>query len=121
MAAASASITLRSTLRSSLLRHSSTVSFGGRRFDSLNHGTVITTPIPVQAKTIRHLSKATNHSFVLSHPSSVENRENSRGRIVCITSGKGGVGVSDDYLLLIVERARCVLLTYLFNTKIVAR
>eukprot|EP00804_Cyclotella_cryptica_P030217 CCRYP_017096-RA/>CCRYP_017096-RA protein AED:0.09 eAED:0.09 QI:106/1/1/1/1/1/3/152/357 len=46
---------------------------------------------------IRRLS---THTFVLSHPSSVDNTEGSddndkalaRGRIVCITSGKGGVG-----------------------------
>ena len=32
------------------------------------------------------------HPFVLSHPSQVDNNETGRGRIVCITSGKGGVG-----------------------------
>jgi septum site-determining protein MinD len=31
-------------------------------------------------------------SFVLSHPSTVDSKSPSRGKIVCITSGKGGVG-----------------------------
>ena len=48
-------------------------------------------PSSVHAQTIRPLS---THPFVLSHPSTVEKGadENTRGRIVCITSGKGGVG-----------------------------
>ena len=33
-----------------------------------------------------------SHPFVLSHPAEVDNDKNGRGRIVCITSGKGGVG-----------------------------
>lgn len=37
-------------------------------------------------------SEASSHSFVLSHPSEVDSDNKSRGRIVCITSGKGGVG-----------------------------
>jgi len=32
------------------------------------------------------------HPFVLSHPSTVDDASSKRGRIVCITSGKGGVG-----------------------------
>lgn len=35
---------------------------------------------------------STEHSFVLSHPGQVDNDAKGRGRIVCITSGKGGVG-----------------------------
>jgi hypothetical protein len=44
-----------------------------------------------RTQTLRHFS---SHPFVLSHPASVEKGagENTRGRIVCITSGKGGVG-----------------------------
>lgn len=40
-------------------------------------------------------ANASSHPFVLSHPSEVDHspdRSPSRGRIVCITSGKGGVG-----------------------------
>jgi len=38
-------------------------------------------------------SSSSDHSFVLSHPSTVDNVSSSeRGRIVCVTSGKGGVG-----------------------------
>ena len=33
-----------------------------------------------------------SHSFVLSHPSDVDDGKSERGRVVCITSGKGGVG-----------------------------
>jgi len=42
----------------------------------------------------RPLSSSTaTHPLVLSHPSEVDNTESpSRGRIICITSGKGGVG-----------------------------
>jgi septum site-determining protein MinD len=35
---------------------------------------------------------ASNSSSALSHPSSVDTQNPSRGRIICITSGKGGVG-----------------------------
>jgi Mrp family chromosome partitioning ATPase len=41
--------------------------------------------------TSRHFSSPP-HDFVLSHPSSVEGSNPTRGRIVVITSGKGGVG-----------------------------
>jgi len=41
----------------------------------------------------RKLSAATKtHPFILSHPSEVDTKESSRGRVICITSGKGGVG-----------------------------
>jgi septum site-determining protein MinD len=33
-----------------------------------------------------------HHPFVLSHPSTVDSGSPERGRIVCVTSGKGGVG-----------------------------
>jgi septum site-determining protein MinD len=33
-----------------------------------------------------------NAGIVLSHPATVDGEEGSRGRIVCVTSGKGGVG-----------------------------
>jgi len=39
----------------------------------------------------RHFSSP---PFILSHPSDVDNTDAERGRIVCITSGKGGVGKS---------------------------
>ncbi|KAL7533038.1 hypothetical protein ACHAXR_005002 [Thalassiosira sp. AJA248-18] len=50
---------------------------------------------PQQQQQRRHLaSSAPSHPFVLSHPSEVDDEGPSspRGRIVCITSGKGGVG-----------------------------
>ncbi len=42
----------------------------------------------------RYLSSSSSSSspFVLSHPSTVDTENPSRGRIICITSGKGGVG-----------------------------
>lgn len=39
----------------------------------------------------RKLLSTQSHPFVLSHPADVDDK-NERGRIVCITSGKGGVG-----------------------------
>lgn len=44
---------------------------------------------------IRALSTAItadNNRYILSHPSSVDDGNKDRGRVVCITSGKGGVG-----------------------------
>ncbi len=40
----------------------------------------------------RFFSSAPEHDFILSHPSSVDGPNPTRGRVVCITSGKGGVG-----------------------------
>ena len=40
----------------------------------------------------RLFSSDNSHPFVLSHPSKVDDNKKDRGRIVCITSGKGGVG-----------------------------
>ncbi len=40
----------------------------------------------------RHLSTSTADDFVLSHPSAVEGPNPTRGRVIVITSGKGGVG-----------------------------
>ena len=40
---------------------------------------------------LRVFSKV-SHDFVLSHPSEVDGGQKKRGRIVCISSGKGGVG-----------------------------
>ncbi len=40
----------------------------------------------------RSFSSIDSSSFVLSHPSTVDSASPSRGRIICITSGKGGVG-----------------------------
>jgi septum site-determining protein MinD len=44
--------------------------------------------------TVRAFSGAQkgDHSFTLSHPSAVDEGKKERGRIICITSGKGGVG-----------------------------
>lgn len=42
----------------------------------------------------RSFATGFSHSFVLSHPSQVDAKsemERERGRIVCVTSGKGGV------------------------------
>ena len=33
-----------------------------------------------------------SNAFVLSHPSAVDNGNKERGRVICVTSGKGGVG-----------------------------
>jgi septum site-determining protein MinD len=44
------------------------------------------------ASSPRLFSAAASHSFVLSHPKEVDDGKKNRGRIVCITSGKGGVG-----------------------------
>eukprot|EP00553_Chaetoceros_curvisetus_P006069 CAMPEP_0204624252 /NCGR_PEP_ID=MMETSP0717-20131115/10001_1 /ASSEMBLY_ACC=CAM_ASM_000666 /TAXON_ID=230516 /ORGANISM="Chaetoceros curvisetus" /LENGTH=329 /DNA_ID=CAMNT_0051639579 /DNA_START=59 /DNA_END=1048 /DNA_ORIENTATION=+ len=40
----------------------------------------------------RYFSSTPEHEFILSHPSSVDGPNPTRGRVVCITSGKGGVG-----------------------------
>jgi septum site-determining protein MinD len=51
----------------------------------------------------------TDHNFVLSHPSSVDNGQTSRGRVVAVTSGKGGVGkttVSASFALGLASRGR---------------
>jgi septum site-determining protein MinD len=44
--------------------------------------------------TLRYFSTAMaeDSAYVLSHPSTVDNNAKERGRIVCVTSGKGGVG-----------------------------
>jgi Mrp family chromosome partitioning ATPase len=44
--------------------------------------------------TLRSFSTAVaeDSPYVLSHPSTVDNNAKERGRIVCVTSGKGGVG-----------------------------
>lgn len=41
--------------------------------------------------TMRGFSSS-SHDFVLSHPSNVDGPNPTRGRVICITSGKGGVG-----------------------------
>ena len=51
-------------------------------------------------RTVQTSSALTSHPFILSHPSAVDRRgdndspasQQKRGRIVCVTSGKGGVG-----------------------------
>lgn len=48
--------------------------------------------LPRRLSQSARLFASTQHSFVLSHPSEVDDDNKSRGRIVCITSGKGGVG-----------------------------
>lgn len=37
-------------------------------------------------------TSSSEHSFVLSHPSAVDHGQTDRGRVVAVTSGKGGVG-----------------------------
>jgi Mrp family chromosome partitioning ATPase len=49
----------------------------------------------ISSTRLRSLSAAINEvpAFVLSHPSTVDDPSNNeRGRVVCVTSGKGGVG-----------------------------
>jgi len=48
----------------------------------------------LKKKSNRQLSTTSDnaHPFVLSHPDEVDGKQSQRGRIVCITSGKGGVG-----------------------------
>jgi len=41
---------------------------------------------------IQYYSSSKKHPFILSHPKDVDGATRKRGRIVCITSGKGGVG-----------------------------
>jgi Mrp family chromosome partitioning ATPase len=46
-------------------------------------------------------------SFVLSHPASVDNGKTDRGRVIAVTSGKGGVGkttVSANFALGLASR-----------------
>lgn len=43
-------------------------------------------------KIVRNFSSSLSKEFILSHPSNVDGPNPTRGRIVCITSGKGGVG-----------------------------
>lgn len=38
------------------------------------------------------LKSTIDHPFILSHPKTVDGNVSNRGRIICITSGKGGVG-----------------------------
>jgi len=47
---------------------------------------------PRTTSVVNRTFSTSEHSFLLSHPSEVDNNKNGRGRIVCITSGKGGVG-----------------------------
>jgi Mrp family chromosome partitioning ATPase len=48
----------------------------------------------LHSASFRSFSKAAraDDSFVLSHPSSVDGANKTRGRVVCVSSGKGGVG-----------------------------
>lgn len=46
----------------------------------------------VSLTTISRKFSSASEDYILSHPSSVDGPSPSRGRIVCITSGKGGVG-----------------------------
>jgi len=64
---------------------------------------------------MRHVARArsfttASHSFVLSHPSSVDPpNDKSRGRVVAVTSGKGGVGkttVSASFAFGLASRGR---------------
>lgn len=82
------------TLQSSILRCGQISHPTSHKYaiSSRNHFERPTSLSPsVHTQTKRPLS---THPFVLSHPSTVERGvdENTRGRIVCITSGKGGVG-----------------------------
>lgn len=51
-------------------------------------------PYPVDTPiNIRHTyTVSTTHPFILTHPQTVDGETSNRGRVICITSGKGGVG-----------------------------
>jgi Mrp family chromosome partitioning ATPase len=111
-AATTASAALLRTLRSSTPRNSSIASLASRSsgpliFLSNNAALSARNNHAAPAQIIRRFS---SHPFVLSHPSSVEggDGENTRGRIVCITSGKGGVGKTSELIccwLFIVDKS----------------
>lgn len=48
--------------------------------------------LPTQAFAAARFSSSSTDDFVLSHPSTVEGPNPTRGRVIVITSGKGGVG-----------------------------
>ena len=89
--ATTASAALFRALRSST-RHATTCLFSVGHPQASSAASTLLLQNNGRMQTMRHFSS--QHPFVLSHPASVEKGagENSRGRIVCITSGKGGVG-----------------------------